>query len=79
MLPINSLLNGVLLRNNNLERDSQQMAIGAESVSDCPRTRNLLPILNIFRFKQSCSLRIHDQNRSASLRESLFMLCKRKD
>ena len=47
MLPINSLLNGVLLRANNLERDSQQMAIGAESVSDCPRTRNLLSLMNI--------------------------------
>ena len=35
---------GVLLRDNNLERDSQQMAIGAESVSDCPRTRNLLSL-----------------------------------
>ena len=44
MLPINSLLNGVLLRDNNLERDSQQMATGAESVSDCPRTRILLSL-----------------------------------
>ena len=44
MLSIDSLLNGVLLRDNNLERDSQQMAIGAESVSDCPRTRLFLSL-----------------------------------
>ena len=48
MLPINSLLNGVLLRDNNLERDSQQMAIGAESVSDCPRTRILLSLPTLY-------------------------------